>query len=44
LIRMDTGQYGDCLRCGGAIALPRLRILPHTRYCARCPVGAVGAV
>ncbi|MER7243142.1 hypothetical protein [Kribbella sp. NPDC000426] len=26
------------------MALPRLRILPHTRYCARCPVGAVGAV
>jgi len=36
LIRVGTGQYGDCLRCGGAIGLLRLRIVPHTRYCAKC--------
>jgi RNA polymerase-binding transcription factor DksA len=36
LSRIDSGQYGDCLRCGDAIGLVRLRIVPHTRYCARC--------
>ncbi len=36
LIRMNTGQYGDCQTCGAAIGVGRLRIVPHTRYCARC--------
>jgi DnaK suppressor protein len=36
LIRIDTGQYGVCQTCGGAIGTERLRIVPYTRYCARC--------
>ena len=36
LIRMNTGQYGRCQMCEADIGLLRLRIVPHTRYCARC--------
>ncbi len=36
LRRMDDGGYGRCLRCGHAIALPRLRIVPQARYCSPC--------
>jgi RNA polymerase-binding transcription factor DksA len=36
LTRMNTGQYGSCRQCGRPIDLQRLRIVPHTRYCARC--------
>ncbi|GAB2656895.1 hypothetical protein GCM10009743_36870 [Kribbella swartbergensis] len=36
LMRMDTGQYGTCRRCGTAISLQRLRIVPHAPCCARC--------
>jgi DnaK suppressor protein len=36
LIQMNTGQYGECQLCEAAISLERLRIVPHTRYCARC--------
>ncbi|RKN10487.1 TraR/DksA family transcriptional regulator [Streptomyces radicis] len=34
--RMDNGSYGVCRRCGHAIALPRLVIVPQARYCAPC--------
>jgi Prokaryotic dksA/traR C4-type zinc finger len=33
---MNTGQYGRCQMCEAAIGLLRLRIVPHSRYCARC--------
>lgn len=36
LSRMDTGQYGGCNLCDRPIPLPRLRILPHARYCGPC--------
>jgi RNA polymerase-binding transcription factor DksA len=33
---MDQGTYGMCQECGQPIPLPRLRIVPHARYCGRC--------
>ncbi|WP_202873332.1 TraR/DksA family transcriptional regulator [Kribbella capetownensis] len=36
LDRMDTGHYGQCRSCWGAVELARLRICPQTRYCAAC--------
>ena len=36
LTRMNAGEYGSCQLCGDVIGLERLRIVPHTRRCARC--------
>ncbi len=36
LTRIDSGTYGRCEECGGAIAPERLRTLPHTRHCIAC--------
>jgi DnaK suppressor protein len=36
LVRMHTGEYGRCERCAARIDLPRLRVVPHARYCAHC--------
>lgn len=36
LARIDTGTYGVCLRCGGAIDHARLRALPYAKLCIRC--------
>ncbi len=40
LIRLDSGEYGRCTRCGGRIASARLSFLPWTPHCLRCQ-GAV---
>ena len=32
LRRLDTGEYGFCFECGGAIAEARLRVLPARRW------------
>jgi len=37
--RLETGRFGVCERCGGAIALARLRAIPFTRYCLACQAG-----
>lgn len=36
LARIDAGTYGICQRCGGAIDLARLRVLPYGALCIRC--------
>lgn len=36
LDRLDAGDYGRCTRCGGAIGIERLEILPQTPTCMRC--------
>lgn len=36
LQKMQKGKYGYCERCGIAIPLARLLILPEARYCVDC--------
>ena len=36
LYRILNGQYGDCLRCGAPIGMPRLRTVPQTVLCGDC--------
>lgn len=36
LFRLDKGDYGFCLACGGDIPLPRLKAIPFTRHCIAC--------
>lgn len=36
LHRLDEGSYGRCERCGTAIPLERLEILPMSRLCMPC--------
>jgi len=35
-LRLAEGAYGDCLRCGTAINLARLQVLPAAEYCLAC--------
>lgn len=34
--RVGTEAYGDCLNCGRAIGLPRLKAVPWARHCIDC--------
>jgi DnaK suppressor protein len=36
LVRLDAGEYGDCVECGGEIAEQRLRALPFAVRCRAC--------
>ena len=36
LVRIDKGDYGDCLRCGEQIALQRLTFDPAATLCIEC--------
>ena len=36
LTRLDDGTYGDCRRCGKAIAPGRLEARPSTPFCISC--------
>jgi DnaK suppressor protein len=36
LSKLDEGNFGDCERCGEAIAEKRLEALPFARYCIDC--------
>lgn len=40
LQRIADGVYGNCQTCGEPIALERLEILPHARYCVACQQSA----
>jgi DnaK suppressor protein len=33
---MAEGRYGICARCRREIAVERLEVLPHTRFCTPC--------
>jgi len=34
--RIEQGNYGTCVSCGGPLGLQRLRALPEARYCIGC--------
>jgi DnaK suppressor protein len=36
LDRMNSGEYGVCLRCEEPIPVKRLRVLSWARYCVHC--------
>ncbi|WP_428962358.1 TraR/DksA family transcriptional regulator [Micromonospora fluostatini] len=36
LRRVADGSYGACAKCGAAIPVERLEILPHARFCVPC--------
>lgn len=36
LVRLETGTYGVCVRCGEDISDERLEVLPHTPLCRYC--------
>ncbi len=36
LDRLERGEYETCARCGGAIDLRRLDVLPYVAICIRC--------
>jgi len=36
LMRVDAGSYGLCERCGEAIPVARLEVLPYTTFCVDC--------
>ena len=36
LARIQTGQFGQCSRCGGALGRYRIRAIPEARYCLTC--------
>lgn len=40
LQRYADGNYGICVKCGDAIAQPRLDLIPDTPFCATCAAGA----
>jgi CBS domain-containing membrane protein len=36
LVRLDQGNYGQCLSCQEPISPRRLEVLPETKYCIEC--------
>lgn len=36
LQRIETGDYGVCVRCGAKISEARLDLLPFTPFCKEC--------
>ena len=40
--RIDEGEYGACIACGGEIAAKRLAVDPTAATCIRCASGASG--
>lgn len=36
LQRIDSGDYGFCVKCGAEIGEARLDALPYTPFCRRC--------
>lgn len=36
LQRMDAGRYGSCRRCGSALEVGRLEVLPQVSLCVAC--------
>ena len=39
LLRIESGTYGQCERCGGSIGELRLRAVPEARSCMGCSAG-----
>lgn len=36
LARIDSGEYGECVKCGATIAEERLDVVPFTPFCKSC--------
>jgi RNA polymerase-binding protein DksA len=36
LLRIDRGEYGQCVECGAAVGAERLAIAPHAARCIAC--------
>jgi DnaK suppressor protein len=36
LRKIETGTFGKCEGCGKPIPAPRLKAIPHARYCIQC--------
>ena len=36
LERVENGDYGQCIECGGIVAKTRLNAIPYTPVCIRC--------
>lgn len=36
LTKIDTAAYGACMKCGAAIAIERLKSIPHADFCIEC--------
>lgn len=36
LRRIEEGNYGTCVACGGPMGLQRIRAIPEARYCLSC--------
>lgn len=36
LIRLEAGQYGDCVSCGRPIEAARLQAVPYATTCVNC--------
>ena len=36
LVRLEKGEYGDCLHCGEQIPMPRLTFDPAATLCIEC--------
>lgn len=36
LLRMQSGEYGLCLRCGCEIPMQRLQAIPYAEHCISC--------
>lgn len=36
LDRIAKGRYGQCMKCGEAISIERLKAVPHTPFCQDC--------
>jgi RNA polymerase-binding protein DksA len=36
LKRIEDGEYGICLECGGQISKKRLKALPYVKFCITC--------
>lgn len=42
LERLDSGDYGRCVRCGAKIPAARLAAIPEATSCVKCAAGAGG--
>jgi DnaK suppressor protein len=36
LLRVEKGEYGDCINCGEQVQIKRLDAVPWARYCLKC--------
>ena len=36
LVRIEAGEYGECVHCGDSVQDKRLEAVPWARHCLRC--------